>query len=149
MLYREWWRGAEVRERQVRHSKREGIGEGCQRMPGMRKTKTKKKNRRKEEHWANSVLAMPNLSPSRAKSSIVGRTYWLCYPPGLHLSKRNSIDFCFITCRKMESPRGQYLDLCRLVYMLLEHTELLCITRPQRSPVWISRNPTKTKPVSY
>lgn len=47
----------------------------------------------------------------------------------------------------MESPRGQYLDPCRLVYMLLEHTELLCITHPQLQSGYAATQQRRSQPL--
>lgn len=137
MHNREWWRETEVKERQVRHSKRGGVTPDIKRvMPkNVRNERDKRqRNRKKEKHRANSTLAMPDLSPYWAKSSLVGRTSWLCTRLVCNLSKRNNAVLHLFMCRKMEPLRGQYLDLCRSVCMLpLDHIKLLYSTHPQPS----------------
>lgn len=67
-----------MKERQARHSKRDGEShriyrERSQRMSGMRKTKEQKRGRERRERGAHGTLGPPDLSPQRAKSGLMER----------------------------------------------------------------------------
>ena len=116
MHCRQWWREAEVKERQVRHSNREGEShriyrEWSQRMSRMRE-RQKDKDREEEQQKASHTFALPDLLSYWAKSRLVGRLLWCSPCLFCNLSKGVTF-FCVSLCvGKGGSLRGQHLNHC-------------------------------------